>query len=61
MCWVHVVDEGTIYDGAVAAAGVEGVFGHKGPAALASAVFEKGLEGGGDGGFVSDAETGELV
>ena len=24
MCWAHVVDEGTVFDGAVAEAGVEG-------------------------------------
>ena len=52
-----VVNERPVDDDAFAAAGVEGVFGHEGPAALAGAVFEEGLEGGADGGFVGDAEV----
>ena len=56
-----VVDEGAVNDDAFAAAGVEGVLGHKGPAVLAGAVFEECLEGRADGGFVSDAEAGKLV
>ena len=34
---------------------------HEGPAALAGAGFEQGLEGGAHRGFVGDAEAGELV
>lgn len=44
-----------------AAAGVDGVLGHEGPAGLAGAVLEEVLEGGADGGLVGDAEVGEPV
>ena len=57
----EVVDEGAVDDDALAAAGVDGVFGHEGPAGLAGAVLEEGLEGGANGGFVGDAKAGELV
>ena len=41
--------------------GVDGVLGHEGPAGLAGAVLEEGLESGAHGGLVGDAEVGELV
>ena len=44
-----------------AAAGVDGVLGHEGPAGLAGAVLEEVLEGGADGGLVGYAEVGEPV
>ena len=52
MCWAHVVDEGTVFDGAVAEAGVEGDLETDVLAALAGTVFKEGLEGGADGVFV---------
>ena len=42
-------------------AGVERELRHEGPAGLAGAGFEEGLEGGAHGGFVGDAEAGEAV
>ena len=57
----EVVDEGGIDDDAFTAKGVEGVFRHERPVAPTSAMFEEGLEGRADGGFVRDAKTGELV
>ena len=43
------------------AARVDGVLGHEGPANLACAVFEEGLEGGADGSFAGEVEVGDLV
>ena len=40
---------------------VDGVLGHEGPAELAGAVFEQGLEGGADGGLAGDVEVGEAA
>ena len=57
----EVVDQGAVDNDAFVAPRADGVFGHEGPAALAGAVFEKGLEGGAHGCFVGDAELGELV
>ena len=57
----EVVDEGAVDDDALAAAGVDGVLGHEGPAGLAAAVLEESLESGAHGGLVGDAEVGELV
>ena len=58
---VEVVDQGGVDDDAFVGARVDGVCGHEGPAELACAVFEEGLEGGADGGLVGDVEVGELV
>ena len=58
---VEVVDQGAIDDDAFVGARVDGVCGHEGPADLAGAVFEEGLEGGADGGLVGDVEVGEAV
>ena len=57
----EIVDEGAVNDDAFVAPRAEGVFGHEGPAALAGAVFEEGLERGAHRGFVGDAEPGEPV
>ena len=57
----EVVDESPINDDAHAAAGVERILGHKRPAALKRALFEKGLEGSTDGCFVGDAQPGKLL
>ena len=37
------------------------MLGHEGPADLACAVFEEGLEGGADGGLAGDVEVCEPV
>ena len=57
----EIVDQRAVGDDALAASGVERELRHEGPAALAGAGFEEGLEGGAHRGFVGDAEAGELV
>ena len=57
----EVVDQGAVVDDAFVVPRAYCVFGYEGPAALAGAVFEEGLEGGTYGGFVGNAELGELV
>ena len=54
-------DERAVDNDAFVAAGVDEVFGHEGPAALAGAVFEEGLERGAHRSFAGDVEAGELV
>ena len=55
------VDQRAVHDDALAAPRADGVFGHESPAALPGAVFKKGLKRGPHGGFVGNAELGELV
>lgn len=57
----EIVDQRAVDDDALVAPRADGVFGHEGPATLAGAVFEEGLEGGAHRGFVGDAELCELV
>ena len=58
---VEVVDQGAVNDDAFVDVRVDGVLGNEGPADLAGAVFEEGLEGGADGGLVGEVEVGEAV
>ena len=58
---VELVDQGAVNDDASAGARVDGVLGHEGPAELAGAVFEQGLEGGAHGGLAGDVEVGEAA
>ena len=57
---LEIVDQRAVHDDALAA-GVERELRHEGPAGLAGAGFEEGLEGGAHGGFVGDGEAGEPV
>ena len=58
---VEVVDQGAVDDDPFVGARVDGVLGHEGPAELACAVFEEGLEGGTEGGLAGEVEVGEAV
>ena len=58
---MKVINERAVYDGAFAMTRVEEDLRLEGLAALSGRVFEEGLEGGADGSFVGDAETGDLV
>ena len=57
----ETVDQGDVDDEAFVTPRAYCVFGYEGPATLAGAVFEEGLEGGAYRGFVGDAELGELA
>ena len=58
---MEVIRECAVHDSAFAMTRVEEDLRLEGLAALSGRVFEEGLEGGADGSFVGDAETGELV